>query len=92
MKLGCLIKETGHASHSTDDLADCDLTKLCVSMLLLEVVENLLFVMDSMFHLLLEGDRELSLSCLKRGKGLVSSTVIVKVFPSFISRELIYGC
>jgi len=38
VKLGCLIEKTGHASHSTNDLADVDLTKDVVSVLLLECV------------------------------------------------------
>ena len=64
VKLGGLIEEAWHASHATDYLADCDLTELGVTVLLLEVVEHLLLLMDGVFHLLLKGSREVSLSVL----------------------------
>jgi hypothetical protein len=46
VELGGLIEEAGHASHTADDLADSDIAKLSVTMLLLELVENLLLFVD----------------------------------------------
>ena len=70
MKLGSFVEEAGHASHSTDDLADVDLTKDVTTVLFLELAENLLFLLNNVFHLLLESDRELSLSSLNHIKRL----------------------
>jgi hypothetical protein len=64
MKLRGFIEEAGHASHSTNDLTDVYLTKDMVSVLLLELIENLLLFVNYVFHLLLESDRELSLGSL----------------------------
>ena len=64
MKLGCFIEETGHASHSSNDLTDGHISELGVTVFLLEQVENLLFLVNGMFHLLLKCDREVSLVAL----------------------------
>jgi hypothetical protein len=55
VKLGSLIEETRHASHTTDNLADSNIAELGVTVLLLEVVKNLLFLVDGVLNLLLEG-------------------------------------
>ena len=64
VKLGGLIEETGHASHTSDDLADGDLINLCVTVLVLELLEHLLLLSDNMFHPLLECAREVSSASL----------------------------
>jgi hypothetical protein len=64
VKFWGLVEEAGHASHSTNHLADVYLTKHMVSVLFLEGIENFLFFVNDVFHLLLESNRELSLSSL----------------------------
>jgi len=55
VELGGLIEEAGHASHAADDLADSDFAELSVTVLLFEVVEDLLLLVDGVLNLLLEG-------------------------------------
>jgi hypothetical protein len=64
VKFGCLIEEAGHASHATNNLAYSNFSELSVAVLLLEVAEDLLFFLDGVLHLLLEGGGEVSLSVL----------------------------
>lgn len=62
VKLGGFIEEAGHASHATNDLADSDIAELGVTVLLLEVVENLLLLVYRVLELLLERGGEVSLA------------------------------
>jgi hypothetical protein len=79
MELGCLIEEAWHASHSTDDLTDSDFTELGVSVLFLESIEDLLLLVNDMFHLLLESDGELSLRNLYIETSLGQNSKVRKV-------------
>lgn len=62
VELRGFVEEAGHASHATDDLTDGHFTELGVTVLLLEVAENLLLVVDGVLNLLLESGGEKSLS------------------------------
>ena len=64
MKFGCLIEEAGHAPHATNNLAYSNFSELSIAVLLLEMAEDLLFFLDGVLHLLLEGGGEVSLSVL----------------------------
>jgi hypothetical protein len=56
VELGGLVEEAWHASHTTYDLTDSNLTEAGVTMLFLEGTEDLLLLVDDVFHLLLESD------------------------------------
>jgi hypothetical protein len=66
VKLGGLVKEAGHASHTTDHLAHSDFSELGITVLLLEHIESLLLLVDGVLDLLLKGGREESLVSLQK--------------------------
>ena len=66
MKLRSFVKKSWHASHTSNNLANSNITEFSITVLFLEVVQYFLFVVDDMFHLLFKRDRELSLSDLHK--------------------------